>query len=372
MPNTNIPLVDLGRQYAAIGSELETAILDVLRTTRFVAGPRVAAFEQEFAALHDTTHGVAVNSGTAALHVALWALGIGPGDEVILPVNTYIATAEAVSLCGATPVFVDHNDYFNIDASQIEAVITERTKVVIAVHLYGQPACMDRIVEICNTNDLILLEDCAQSHLAEYKGRKTGSFGIAGCFSFYPGKNLGACGEAGAVVTRDEALAATMQKLKQHGVSDNKYHHHMAGHNYRMEELQAAALRVKLKYISQWTDLRRQHADTYREMLRGVGDIVVPEEMPNVKHVYHLFVIRTEKRDGLLEHLRANGIGADLHYPTPLHLQPAYSALGYTAGAFPTAERNAKRILSLPMFPELQDAEITRIGDVVRSFYDGD
>ncbi|MBT3194775.1 MAG: DegT/DnrJ/EryC1/StrS family aminotransferase, partial [Verrucomicrobia bacterium] len=231
MSETNIPLVDLGRQYAAIGGELESAILEVLRTTRFVAGPRVAAFEQEFAALHDTEYGVAVNSGTAALHVALWALGVGPGDEVILPVNTYIATAEAVSLCGATPVFVDHNDYFNIDASQIESVITERTKAVIAVHLYGQPACMDRIVEICKAKNLVLLEDCAQSHLAEYKGKKTGSFGIAGCFSFYPGKNLGACGEAGGVVTGDEALAATMQQLKQHGVSDNKYHHHMAAHN---------------------------------------------------------------------------------------------------------------------------------------------
>jgi dTDP-4-amino-4,6-dideoxygalactose transaminase len=371
MSDANIPLVDLGRQYAAIGSELEAAILEVLRTTRFVAGPRVAAFEQEFASLHDTSHGVAVNSGTAALHVALWALGVGPGDEIILPVNTYIATAEAVTLCGATPVFADHNDYFNIDASQIESLITDRTKAVIAVHLYGQPACMERIISICEKRDLILLEDCAQSHLAEYKGQKTGSFGVAGCFSFYPGKNLGACGEAGAVVTGDKALAATMQQIKQHGVSDNKYHHHMAGHNYRMEELQAAALRVKLNYIDQWTDLRRQHADTYREMLAGVGDVLLPESMPNVKHVYHLFVIRTEQRDGLLEHLRANGIGADLHYPTPLHLQPAYASLGYKAGAFPTAERSAKRILSLPMFPELQNDEIARICDTVRSFYAG-
>jgi dTDP-4-amino-4,6-dideoxygalactose transaminase len=366
---TNIPLVDLGRQYAAIGSELEAAILDVLRTTRFVAGPRVAAFEQEFAMLHDTTHGVAVNSGTAALHLALWALGIGPGDEVILPVNTYIATAEAVSLCGATPVFADHNDYFNIDVPQIEALITERTKAVIAVHLYGQPACMERIVEICEKKDLILLEDCAQSHLAEYQGKKTGSFGAAGCFSFYPGKNLGACGEAGAVVTGDASLAATMQQLKQHGVSDNKYYHHRAGHNYRMEELQAAALRVKLNYIAQWTDLRRQHANTYREMLSGVGDLVTPEEMPGVKHVYHLFVVRTERRDDLLEHLRANGIGADLHYPTPLHLQPAYASLGYTCGAFPVAEKNAKRILSLPMFPELTHENIARVCDLVRDFY---
>ncbi len=369
MSDNSIPLVDLGRQYAAIGNELETAMLEVLRTTRFVAGPRVAAFEQEFAALHGTTHGVAVNSGTAALHVALWALGIGPGDEVILPVNTYIATAEAVSLCGATPVFADHNRYFNIDASQIESLITERTRVVIAVHLYGQPACMEPLVEICRKRELTLLEDCAQSHLAEYKGQKTGSFGAAGCFSFYPGKNLGACGEAGAVVTGDEALAATMQKLKQHGVSDNKYHHNMAGHNYRMEELQAAALRVKLNYIDQWTDLRRQHANTYREMLAGVGDIILPEEMSGAKHVYHLFVIRTQQRDALLDHLRANGIGADLHYPTPLHLQPAYASLGHKEGAFPTAEQSAKQILSLPMFPELQQDELARICDSVREFY---
>ena len=365
----NIPLVDLGRQYAAIGAELEDAILEVLRTTRFIAGPRVAALEQEFAAAHDCTHGVAVNSGTAALHIALWALGIGPGDEVILPVNTYIATAEAVVLCGATPVFADHNDYFNINASQIESLITEKTRMVIAVHLYGQPACMDRIVEICEANDLILLEDCAQSHLAEYKGKKTGSFGIAGCFSFYPGKNLGACGEAGAVVTSDKSLAARMQQIKQHGVSDDKYLHHLSGHNYRMEELQAAALRVKMNYIAEWTESRRQHAETYRELLAGVGDILVPEEMPGVKHVYHLFVVRTEKRDALLQHLNDNGIGAGLHYPTPLHLQPAYESLGYKEGAFPVAEKNAKRILSLPMFPELTEAEIARVTNLIRDFF---
>jgi len=366
---TNIPLVDLGRQYAAIGPELEEAILEVLRTTRFVAGPRVAALEQEFATLHDSAHGVAVNSGTAALHVALWALGIGPGDEVILPTNTFIATAEAITLCGATPVFSDHNDYFNIDASQIEALITERTKVVIAVHLYGQPSCMDRITEICEERDLILLEDCAQSHLAEYKGKKTGSFGVAGCFSFYPGKNLGACGEAGAVVTSDKALAARMQQLKQHGIADDRYRHDLSGHNYRMEELQAAALRVKMNYIADWTDSRRKHADSYRGLLAGVGDIVLPKEMPNVKHVYHLFVIRTEKRDELLKHLNNNGIGAGLHYPTPLHLQPAFEDLGYKEGDFPVAEKAAKQILSLPMFPELTEEEIARICDLVKDFF---
>ena len=369
MSQSNIPLVDLGRQYAAIGDELEDAILEVLRTTRFVAGPRVAALEQEFAAAHDSTHGVAVNSGTAALHVALWALGIGPGDEVILPVNTFIATAEAVTLCGATPVFCDHNDYFNINAPQIESLVTEKTRMVIAVHLYGQPACMDRITDICKTNNLILLEDCAQSHLAEYKGQKTGSFGAAGCFSFYPGKNLGACGEAGAVVTSDETLAARMQQIKQHGISSDRYLHEVAGHNYRMEELQAAALRVKMNYIADWTESRRKHANTYRELLAGVGDIVTPDEMPDVKHVYHLFVIRTEQRDALLKRLNDNGIGAGLHYPTPLHLQPAFASLGYKEGAFPIAEQNAKRILSLPMFPELTEAEIARICDLVRDFF---
>ncbi len=369
MPNVNIPLVDLGRQYASIGDEIEAAILEVLRTTRFIAGPRVEAFENEFAALHQSTHGVAVNSGTAALHLALWALGVEPGDEVILPVNTYIATAEAVMLCGATPVFVDHNKYFNIDASKIEERITSKTKVVIAVHLYGQPACMDPIVDICKKHNIILLEDCAQSHLAEYKGKKAGSFGVAGCFSFYPGKNLGACGEAGAVVTSDNDLAVRMQMLKQHGVSDNKYHHHLSGHNYRMEELQAAALRVKLNYIEEWTSLRQQHADTYRQQLAGIGDIVLPDTMPEVSHVYHLFVIRTEKRDELLKHLRENGIGADMHYPTPLHLQPAFAGLGYSSGDFPVAEENAKKILSLPLFPELTNDEIAHISSLVRDFY---
>jgi len=368
MSNSNIPLVDLGKQYASISHEIEPAILEVLRTTRFIAGPRVDAFEQEFSAMHDSSYGIAVNSGTAALHVALWALGIKAGDEVILPVNTYIATAEAVSLCGATPVFADQNKYFNIDATQIESLITERTKAVIAVHLYGQPACLDRISEICNANNLILLEDCAQSHLAEYKGKKTGSFGAAGCFSFYPGKNLGACGEAGAVVTSDKDLASTMQQIKQHGVSNDKYQHNMAGHNYRMEELQAAALRVKLNYIAEWTDLRRKHADTYREMLADIDSIEVPLEMDNVKHVYHLFVIKTENRDALLDHLNSNGIGAGLHYPTPLHLQPAYASLGYKEGELPVAEKSAKQILSLPMFPELTNDQIARVCDLIRKF----
>jgi len=228
---------------------------------------------------------------------------------------------------------------------------------------------MDRITEICKKHDLLLLEDCAQSHLAEYKGQKTGSFGAAGCFSFYPGKNLGACGEAGAVVTSNKALAATMQQLKQHGVSDDKYLHHISGHNYRMEELQAAALRVKLNHLPEWTELRRKHAGTYREMLAGVGDIVLPDEMPDVKHVYHLFVVRTEQRDALLQHLNDNGIGAGLHYPTPLHLQPAYAHLGYNEGAFPVAEKNAKRIVSLPLFAELTTDDIARVCDLVRGFF---
>lgn len=368
MSDSNIPLVDLGKQYASIKNEIEPAILEVLRTTRFIAGPRVEAFEQDFSAMHDSKFGVAVNSGTAALHVALWALGIKAGDEVILPVNTYIATAEAVSLCGATPVFVDHNEYFNIDASKIEEVITERTKMVIAVHLYGQPACLDRISDICKSHDIILLEDCAQSHLAEYKGKKTGSFGAAGCFSFYPGKNLGACGEAGAVVTSDESLAATMQQIKQHGVSNDKYLHNIAGHNYRMEELQAAALRVKLNHIAKWTDLRRQHAGTYCEMLADMDSIELPLEMDGAKHVYHLFVIKTDNRDALLKHLNSNGIGAGLHYPTPLHMQPAYASLGYKEGDFPVAEKSAKQILSLPMFPELENDQIARICDLIRNF----
>lgn len=369
MADVKIPLVDLGRQYATIQSELEPAMLEVLRTTRFVAGARVKAFEQAFAKMHNCKFGIAVSSGTAALHVALWALGIKSGDEVILPVNTFIATAEAVSLCGATPVFADHNEFFNIDADQIAGLITERTKAVIAVHLYGQPADLEHIATICKDNNLILLEDCAQSHLAEYRGRKTGSFGDAGCFSFYPGKNLGACGEAGAVVTNNAELANKIQQLKQHGGSDNKYLHHMPGHNYRMEELQAAGLLVKMKYIEEWTRLRREHANTYRQMLAEIDEIETPQVLPDATHSYHLFVLRASRRDELLAYLYTNGIGAGLHYPRPLHLQPAYAALGYHKGNFPIAEESAAQIISLPMFPELQQNEIEQICDLIGNFY---
>lgn len=369
MEKLQIPLVDLGRQYASIRDELEPAILEVLRTTRFVAGPRVKSFEQNFAAIHGCKFGVAVNSGTSALHVALWALDIKPGDEVILPVNTFIATAEAVSLCGATPVFVDHNDFYNIDPEKIEAAITERTRAVIAVHLYGQPADIGQISRICAEHELILLEDCAQSHLAQYNGKSCGSFGIAGCFSFYPGKNLGACGEAGAVVTNNPQLAAKMQMIKQHGIAHDRYLHKLPGHNYRMEELQAAALLVKLNYIENWTSLRRKHAETYRQMLANLDNLELPQVLDGVSPVYHLFVIKVPMRDQLLKYLNNNGVGAGLHYPTPLHLQPAYASLGYRNGDFPVAEKSASKIISLPLFPELKTSEISQICDLIRKFY---
>lgn len=367
---TIVPFLDLRAQYNQIGAEVEKEVLAVLRSCNFIAGKHVSEFEHNFAQMHNARYCVAVNNGTSALHLALWASNVGPGDEVIVPVNTYIATAEAVSVAGAKPVFVDHNEFFNINTDLMEKALTEQTKAVIAVHLYGQPSDMDTIISFCNKHNLILIEDCAQSHLAEYQEKSIGSLGCAGCFSFYPGKNLGACGEAGAVLTNDNDLYERMNKLHQHGVSNDKYYHWEPGHNYRMEEIQAAALNVKLKYIREWTDKRRKNADLYRHYLSNIKQIVCPQEKNGVKHVYHLFVAQVENRVELIKHLGDQGISTGLHYPTPLHLQPAYKSLAYTKGDFTTAERTAERILSLPMFPELTEEQIKHVADKIKSFYE--
>lgn len=364
-----INLVDVKAQNFSIKEELEAAVSDVIESAAFVNGPFVKSFEEEFAKYHRYKYCAAVNSGTAALHVALWALGVKAGDEVIIPGNTFIATAEAVSLTGATPVFVDcEADYFNLDPLKIEPAITVKTKAVIAVHLYGQPAQLDRIKEITDRHGLFLVEDCAQAQLAKYTGRYVGAYGVCGCFSFYPGKNLGAFGEGGAVITNDETLYNKIQVLKDHG-SREKYIHEISGHNYRMEGLQGAVLNVKLKYLPKWTEMRRQNAALYKKYLIDIPQLWLPEEHPDVYHVWHLFVVKSERRDDLFQYLKDNQIFAGIHYPVPCHLQKAYASLGYQEGQLPVTESHAARILSLPFYPELTEAQIIYIVNKIRDFY---
>jgi len=368
MTSTKIALVDLKRQYQGIAQELEAEALAVLRSCNYVSGERVSSFMKDFVQIHEALFGIGLSTGTDALHLALWALDIHHGDEVIVPVNTYIATAEGVSLSGASVVFVDHDEYYNMDVQDLARKITSRTKAVIAVHLYGQPAQLDAIRQVCDAHSLVLIEDCAQAHLARYQGHSVGSVGRVGCFSFYPGKNLGACGEAGAVITNDNALHERMRRIHQHGVTDNKYHHWEPGHNYRMEELQAALLHVKLRRLQDWTTKRQANAHLYNELLHNVTGVQCPREREGTECVYHLYVIKCQQREALAAHLNAKGIATGLHYPTPLHRQPAYASLGHKTGDFPMAERCASQILSLPMFPELTPEEISFICEEIKNF----
>jgi len=367
----NIPLVDLQAQYRSIKPEIDAAIQNVIDTSQFILGKAVHDFEEAFAKAHGVKHCIAVGSGTDALHVALWAAGIKEGDEVITVPFTFIATVEAISLLGAKPVFVDIDPKtYTMDPSKVERAITPRTKAILPVHLYGQPAAMDELSEIARRHKLILIEDAAQAHLAKYHGKYVGQFGALTCFSFYPGKNLGAYGEAGAVITDDESLAAKMRKLRDHGQSE-KYKHEMWGHNYRMDGFQGAVLGVKLKYLPRWTQRRRQIAGLYRKLLNGVGDLVLPFEAPNVEHVYHLFSVRTKRRSDLQKYLAGKGIATGLHYPIPLHMQPAYLHLGYHKGDFPVSEAVAGDCLSLPVFADLTDEQVGFVADCVKEFYRG-
>ncbi len=365
-----IPFVDLRAQYRAIKDEIDAAIGRVVENASFILGPEVEAFESEFAEYVGAQFCVGVNSGTAAIQLALQACDIGAGDEVIVPANTFFATAEAVSTAGATPVFVDCDELtYNIDPTQIEAAITQRTRALLPVHLYGQPADLDAIFEIAERRNLLVIEDAAQAHGAEYKGRRVGARGAAGCFSFYPGKNLGAYGEGGAVVTDDERLARRVRLLRDHG-SARKYTHEVVGYNFRLEGIQGAVLRVKLPYLDRWNDLRRRHAARYRELLKESG-LVLPQEAADVRHVYHLFVVQSENRDALQKHLHDASVQTGIHYPVPVHLQPAYASLGYQTGDFARAERQAARLLSLPMFAELTDEQIAHVAQAVLSFVSG-
>jgi dTDP-4-amino-4,6-dideoxygalactose transaminase len=358
-----IPFLDLKAHHQAVRVEIEEAIREVIDAGAFAGGPFVEQFEKEFAAFCGTSHAVGVGSGTDALWFALLGLGIGPGDEVITVPMTFMATAEAISFCGATPVLVDiEARTYTMDPDRIERAITPRTKAIIPVHLYGQTADMDPILEIAKRHRVHVIEDACQAHGAEYKGRKAGSMGVAGCFSFYPGKNLGAFGEAGAVVTSDKSLTRTMQMLRDHG-QERKYHHALVGWNGRMDGIQAAVLRVKLKRLAEMNKSRRVHARHYKELLAPFPKVTLPSEAEEGAHVYHVFSVRVQDRDRVMKSLSDRGIGCGVHYPIPIHLQPAYKSLGYKPGDFPVAEQCAEEFLSLPMFPEMTDVQVK---DVVR------
>ena len=352
-----VPFVDLRKQHEHIEAELCEGFQRVLRESSFVLGKEVAAFEEAFASYLGTSHVIAVNSGTAALQLALLALDIGSGDEVITVPNTFIATAEAISAVGGRPVFVDVDPVSHtMDPAAVERAITARTKALLPVHLYGQPADLDSLLLVAQKHNIFVIEDACQAHGAEYRAKKTGTLGIAGCFSFYPSKNLGCLGEGGAVVTNDASLAKRVRMLRDHG-SVRKYEHSFTGYNFRLEGLQGAMLSVKLKYLDVWNDRRRAYAKRYNDLFDG-SPIEIPREMPYARHVYHLYVVQIHNRDALRQQLAIRGVESGLHYPIPLHLQVAYSHLGYQRGDFPVCEHAAQRILSLPMYPELTNEQV--------------
>lgn len=353
-----VPFLDLKAQYLSIKPEIDAAIQRVLNSSQFVLGSEVAAFEQAFADYcGGVKHCVAVNSGTSALHLALLAAGVGPGDEVISVPFTFVATIAAIDYTGARAVLVDVDPRTaTMDAAQIERAISPRTKAILPVHLHGQPADMDPILEIARKHNLVVIEDAAQAHGAEYKGQRCGSFGDLACFSFYPGKNLGAYGEGGAIVTNNDQYARTMWMMRDWG-QETKYHHVIKGFNYRMEGFQGAILGVKLKYLEQWTEARRAHARRYSELLEAIG-IESPQEAPDTRHVFHVYAVRVPERDHVQQQLQAAGIGTAIHYPIPVHLQASFAHLGYRAGDFPVSEAAACEVLSLPMYPELTQDQI--------------
>ena len=360
-----IPFVDLKAQYASIKTEVNAAIQGILDSCQFTLGSEVAAFEEEFAAYSQAKFGIGVNTGTSALHLALLAAGVGRGDEVITVPFTFMATASAIDYTGATPVFVDIDPKtFTMDPALVEAAITPKTKAIIPVHLYGQAADMDPILEIAKRHGLVVIEDACQAHGAEYKGRRAGSIGDMGCFSFYPGKNLGAYGEGGMVTTSNPEFTRTIRMLRDWG-AEKKYHHVLKGFNFRLEGLQGAVLRVKLRYLEQWTEARRRAAARYDAGLAGSG-IPTPVAMPHARHVYHVYAVRTQQRQEWQAALSAEGIQSGIHYPVPVHLQPAFAELGHKTGDFPHSERAANEVLSLPMFPELTNEQCDRVCAVLR------
>ncbi len=361
--------MDLGAQHAAIGRELDRAWRAVAADGEFVLGSRVAEFERDFARFLGVEHAVGVGNGLDALRLALVALGVGRGDEVIVPANSYVATALAVSHVGATPVLVDCDPTtYEIDPAQVEGAITARTRALLPVHLTGQAADLRALLEIASRHRVSVVEDAAQAHGTLWEGQHCGSIGAVGCFSFYPSKNLGAWGDGGMATTSDPELAVRLRQLRNYG-ERVKYDHVVKGFNSRLDAVQAAILAVKLRHLDGWNDARRRHADQYRALLRGVGDLALQNQAPDSTHVYHLFVVESERRDALREHLRARGVATGIHYPTPIHLQDAYEDLGLRNGAFPKSERLAKRTLSLPMYPELTAEQIAYVAGAIGDFF---
>ncbi|HYS27259.1 MAG TPA: DegT/DnrJ/EryC1/StrS family aminotransferase [Vicinamibacterales bacterium] len=359
-----IPYLDLQAQYRSIKGEIDSAVLRVLDSTQYILGEEVAAFEREFAGYCQASQAIGVNSGTSALHLALLAAGIGPGDEVITVPFTFVATVSAICYTGATPVFVDiEPDYFTMDPSKVEAAITPKTKAIMPVHLYGQPADMDPIAEIARRRGLVVIEDAAQAHGSEYHGRRCGSIAEIAGFSFYPGKNLGAYGEGGAVTTTRADWAATCRTLRDWG-QEKRYEHRLKGFNYRMDGIQGAILRVKLRHLEAWTERRRQVAEWYAAAL-DPDTVRMPKARPGCRHVYHVYVVRADDRDRLRDVLGRQGIQTGIHYPIPIHLQPAHADLGYHAGDFPVAEQVAREVLSLPIFPEMTRDQVQTVAAAV-------
>ena len=364
----HIPLVDLKAQLKRIRPEIDEVITRVLESTAYVFGKDVTLLEEEFAEFCGTTHACAVANGTDALHISMRAYGIGSGDEVVTVANTFIATGEAILLVGATPVFVDVDAVtYTMDPSGLEAAITPRTKLIIPVHLYGQPADMTAINEIARRHGLPVLEDAAQAHGAEWKGRRAGSLGHAACFSFYPGKNLGAFGDAGMVTSSDAEFVARVRQIANHGAGSHRYDNVVLGTNSRLDTLQAAVLRVKLRHLEVWTGERRTRAAEYARALEGAPGLTLPREREGARSAWHLYTIRSPERDRLQEHLRERGIASAVHYPRPIHLQPSMAAAGGKEGDLPVSEQISREVLCLPIYPELSDADVRRIADELRA-----
>jgi dTDP-4-amino-4,6-dideoxygalactose transaminase len=368
----NVPFLDLKSHHAPLRTEINRAIQDVIDEGAFAGGPFVARFETEFATYCECPYAIGVGSGTEALWLTLLALGVGKGDDVITVPNTFMATAEAITYAGANPVLVDVDERtYTMDPLALRKAVTSKTKAIIPVHLFGQPADMDPILEFAREHGLFVVGDACQAHGAEYKGRKVGTLGDAACFSFYPGKNLGALGEAGAVVTSNAELQEKIRILREHG-QVRKYHHTMIGWNARMDGIQAAVLRIKLRHLEKGNRLRRSHAATYDLNLHGIEAIITPAQAESVRHVYHIYAIRVQQRDEILGLLGEKGIGCGVHYPVPIHLQEAYRSLGYSQGSFPVAERCSREFVSLPMFPELTPVQLQTVVQGVREAVAGE
>ena len=364
-----VPFVDLKLQYQNIKSEIDSAIYDVIDNTAFIKGKHVSKFETTFAEKNKVKNCIGVANGTDAIYIVLKCLGIKEGDEVITTASSWISTSETISLTGARPVFVDiDQDYYTIDVNKIEEKVNKKTKAVIPVHLYGQPAKIDQIKSICEKYNLFLIEDCAQAHFAEHNGKLVGASGIAGTFSFYPGKNLGAYGDGGAIITNDDGLAKKMRMFANHGAL-KKHFHEIEGINSRLDGLQAAILNVKIKYIDEWNNARYKNALLYNKYLAQIKEVIVPKIMPGNKHIFHVYEIRVPEREKLIKYLNDKGIETAVHYPTILPMLNAYKYLSYKPEDFPVAYSYQSQILSLPMYPELTEAQIIYISELINKFF---